>query len=270
MSQACAAIVERDDPHLYATALFAPEPARSQLMVLYAFDIELSRAARASTESLIPRMRLQWWRDVITEAEESKPLKAHEIAGPLAELIQQKALSPDLLNQMVDGREVELDLPMSEAASKVHQSLYGARTELAARIVLGAELTQPQSGYARHIGLTLSWAYGCRTAHRRISGGTYPVLWLPHETLSGLMRGEATMEWTSWCAGLGQVLKLDHRVAIASLGRRAAPAFLLILREHRALRILARDPQQIFGGLEDLDRPFDGLRLAWRGLTGRW
>ena len=51
MSQACADIVRRDDPQLYKTALFAPEPARSRLMVLYAFDIELSRATRASAES---------------------------------------------------------------------------------------------------------------------------------------------------------------------------------------------------------------------------
>ncbi len=55
-----ATMVRRLDPDLFHTALFAPEPARQRLMVLYAFDIELSRAAARAAEPLIAAMRLQW------------------------------------------------------------------------------------------------------------------------------------------------------------------------------------------------------------------
>ena len=116
MSGACAEIVRGNDPHLYKTALFAPEPARSHLMVLYAFDIELSRATRASKESLIPRMRLQWWRDRVEEARGGAAPKAHEVAGPLAGLVMSGALSAhDAMSDLISAHEKMLDLPWSEA-----------------------------------------------------------------------------------------------------------------------------------------------------------
>src|SRR5699024_11078402 len=88
----CAALVARDDPQLHATALFAPEPARAALMVLYAFDIELGRAAQPSTEPLIPLMRLQWWRDITEAARGGASPPAHEVAGPVARLIVERRL----------------------------------------------------------------------------------------------------------------------------------------------------------------------------------
>ncbi|MEM9737320.1 MAG: squalene/phytoene synthase family protein, partial [Pseudomonadota bacterium] len=87
MSEACAAIAERLDPDLHRAAMFAPPGLRPRLMVLIAFDVELSRAGRAS-EKMIAAMRLQWWRDVVAEAFAGES-RAHEVAGPLAALIQE-------------------------------------------------------------------------------------------------------------------------------------------------------------------------------------
>ena len=139
MTEACAEIVRRDDPHLYATALFAPEPARSHLMVLYAFDCELSRATRASKESMIPRMRLQWWRDLVTEAAEGGKPKAHEVAEPLARLFRLPVFAPGLdpapFLAMVDGHEAELNAPFDAKAFDTW-----ARQRFAARVAAAISL----------------------------------------------------------------------------------------------------------------------------------
>ena len=84
---ACAALVRQLDPDLFHAALFAPEPARERLMVLYAFDIELSKAAVRASEPMIVQMRLQWWRDLVAGIDAGEPPRQHEVAGPLHGLL---------------------------------------------------------------------------------------------------------------------------------------------------------------------------------------
>ena len=52
--------------------------------------------------------------------------------------------------------------------------------------------------------------------------------------------------------------------------RRIVPALLPTLWAARTLHLVERAPEVILGQLDDVDRPFDGLRLAWRVLRGRW
>src|SRR5690625_4016327 len=102
------ASVERDDPGLFATTLFAPASAQKALLALYAFDVELSRATASSAEPLIPYMRLQWWRDITEAAQDGAPPPAHEVAGPFARLIVEHRLPVDLIESMIAAREIEL------------------------------------------------------------------------------------------------------------------------------------------------------------------
>ena len=273
MSEACAAIVQRDDPHLYATALFAPEPARSRLMVLYAFDCELSRATRASKESLIPRMRLQWWRDMIAEAEAGRPAKAHEVAAPLAELVQQGFVDPVDLDSMAQARESELQSPLhGDAFFKWHKFRFQSMTWAAAQVVAHPA---PKQEYETPplCSNVLSAAYVIRNAPFMAAKGERPLDGeMTGEGWAGLARGEMTEALRSRFRALSDegLNELGWARGEAKLhDPRIVPVLLPLRRAERVLRLVSR-PDFTLGQLDNIDRPFDGLKLAWCAARGRW
>ena len=274
MSEACAAIVARDDPHLHATALFAPEPQRSDLMVLYAFDCELSRAARSSSESLIPRMRLQWWRDVIAETEAGQPEKAHDVAGPLAVFLRASRehgvlLDATPLGRMIDGHGQELEGLADLGAFKSWAvARFAVRTGIAS-YRLGGRFPE----VARDAGLVLGVDLALRTARPMAARGQRPLVpELGGADLSALARGELTESSRSVFVSLaGDALNALERLRTsrAEWGRAATPALLPLSRAARVLHLVSR-PSFDLGQLDRIDRPFDGLRLTGRALFGRW
>ena len=105
---ACARLVAKGDPDRFAATMATALPARAPLLVLYAFNIEVARAPWASQESLISHMRLQWWRDIVDQAGRSaRP--AHEVAGPLVDLILAQGLDRTLLVAMITARQFDID-----------------------------------------------------------------------------------------------------------------------------------------------------------------
>lgn len=270
-AEACAAIVARDDPHLHATALFSPEPARARLMVLYAFDIELGRAAAASSEPLIPRMRLQWWRDVAEAARAGAPPPAHEVAGPFARLVAGHGLPADLVEASIEAREDELggDLDAGRFAAWA-VGRFGALTGLAAHLL--ADGDGPTVTQARRAGPVLGTAFALRHA-AAMAGASHLLLpGLSPVDRAALARGELTGEARETVRGLA-VAALerlsDIRAARSRIDRRATPAFLPLMRAGRVLARASR-PGFALRDLDRVDRPFQGLGLALAAATGRW
>lgn len=112
---ACASIVERGDPDRWRAVLAAPVDARPKLIPLYAFNIEVARAPWLTQEPLIAEMRLQWWADVLEEISENTPVRRHEVATPLSEV-----LSPEAARILV---------PLVEARRRdVHREPFDAKT----------------------------------------------------------------------------------------------------------------------------------------------
>src|SRR5258705_10943546 len=60
--------VRRADRDRFLAALFAPEPARTDLLALLAFDHELARTRLVTREPMLARIRLEWWREAVAEA----------------------------------------------------------------------------------------------------------------------------------------------------------------------------------------------------------
>lgn len=275
-AEACAAIVARDDPRLYKTALFAPEPARSRLMVLYAFDIELSRATQASKESLIPRMRLQWWRDVVADAAAGEAPKEHEVAGPLASLVAGFGGEHNLihLSDLIDAHEKSLE-PMAHEnwLSLWSVMRFGGRRSLAINL-----LDPPGSGSlifcmgasAQAEGIAFVLRHAARMA--AATGRTW-IEGIEAEAAARLARGDLTDHARDRISALSrdglEQLKWSAE-SFAAEPRAHLPAVLPLFYAERTLRLVARDPAAILGDLDDIDRPFDGLRLAWRAARGRW
>jgi 15-cis-phytoene synthase len=102
MNDAMTALVRRQDPDRFLTALFAPAEHRDALLTLYAFNYELARAREVASEPPLALIRLQWWREVV----EGQP-RRHEVATPLSEAIAAGALHPDLLLPLIEAREAE-------------------------------------------------------------------------------------------------------------------------------------------------------------------
>jgi phytoene/squalene synthetase len=274
VSEACAAIVARDDPRLHATALFAPEPGRSRLMALYAFDIELSRAAGASAEPLIARMRLQWWRDIAKAALAGAEPPVHEMAGPFARLVRGHGLPAQLIEAPIAAREAELDVRLggrfdADAFARWTDARFGALAALAAHLLTAGDAASV--ALARRAGPVLGAAFALRHAGTAPAADRLLLPGLTPEDRAALARGETTEHAREVVARVAA----EARDALAALrrdrglaDRRAVPALLPLVG---AGRVLARAAQP-GAGLRDLDdaRPFAGLRLALAAATARW
>lgn len=102
--EACAALVERGDPDRFAATMAAPPAARARLWPLYAFSLEVARAPWVTKEVMIAEMRLQWWRDVVAEPAP----RAHEVAGPLHELIREAGLPVTAFDRLIEARRWDI------------------------------------------------------------------------------------------------------------------------------------------------------------------
>lgn len=137
---ACAEKVARGDPDRFAAAMTAPMPGRGDLMVLYAFNLEIARAPWATAEPLIAQMRLQWWLDALDEIATGATVRAHEVATPLAALVRRAALPGEPLRRIVEarGREIEAQpLPGLAALWDFLDATTGGLTRLAAQALGG-------------------------------------------------------------------------------------------------------------------------------------
>jgi phytoene synthase len=104
--------VRETDRDRFLAALFAPEPARSDLLAWLAFDHELARTRIVTREPLLARIRLAWWREAAVEAAGVGRPRDQPIVDALAEAVRRQGLTPDALVALVDAREEEIEGPL--------------------------------------------------------------------------------------------------------------------------------------------------------------
>ena len=243
---ACAALLQRGDPDRFAAVMAAPLPDRARLLPLYAFNLEVARAPWVTREPLIAEMRLQWWRDVITE---DRP-RAHEVAGPLHALIREAALPVQVLDALIAARrwDVHSD-PFADAAvfDAYLQATAGGLMWLAAR-ALGAEAEGEAA--ARDLGWAAGLAAFLRAVPELTARGRRPLIDGRDPALVDLAR-----------RGLA---RLDRARGVP---RGAA---LAAWQTRRLLRQVVADPAAVAEGRIGLSE-FDRRRLlVWQALTGRF
>jgi phytoene synthase len=197
------ALVRRVDPDRWISSRFiADGEARADVIALYAFDHELARAPRVSSNPLIGEIRLTWWREALEEIFEGRPVRRHPTVEALAEAIRRRALPRHALEALIDARYRELDPePLGEI-----DALEWARGTGGGMAVVAAGLLDPkgESGDARAAGA--AWALGRRAAQgrglkpaldrelaearaavRRLSAEAFPAV--AHAALAGRPRG---------------------------------------------------------------------------------
>jgi len=106
------ALVRSADRDRFVAALFAPEPARTDLLALLAFDHELARTRLVTREPMLARIRLEWWREAVVEAASTAKPRAQPIVESLSEMVRRRALAPERLTALIDAREEEVEGPL--------------------------------------------------------------------------------------------------------------------------------------------------------------
>ena len=131
-------LVRRIDPDRWLSSRFIGDPAlRADVIALYAYDHELARAPKVASNALLGEIRLTWWREMLDEAFEGRPVRAHPTAQALAAVIARHGLPREPLEAMIDARYRELDAtPMNVAeALEWARGTAGQAAEVAARIM---------------------------------------------------------------------------------------------------------------------------------------
>jgi phytoene synthase len=105
-------MVRGADRERFLGALFAPEPQRSGLLSLLAFEHELARTRSVTREPMLARIRLEWWREAMAEAAGAGKPRAQPIVESLSETVRRHGLQREALVRLIDAREEEIEGPL--------------------------------------------------------------------------------------------------------------------------------------------------------------
>ena len=84
----CAQMVKDADEDRFLSVMAAKPELRAVLFPLYAFNVEVSKAAWASNEPLLCQMRLQYLRDLVASIFAGDALPDMPLAKPLADVVR--------------------------------------------------------------------------------------------------------------------------------------------------------------------------------------
>ena len=254
-----AALVKRHDPDRFLTALFAPPEHRDALLTLYAFDHELTRAVEVTSEPHLALIRLHWWREIVEGAR-----RRHEVATPLAALLDTGRLTPAALLPLIDAHETETEPAIGTLDEWRAWLLAGAGgLAAAAALLLGA----PDPEAARGAGAAHGAARVIRWNRALAARGRCQ---LPADLLAA---GGLSVEDAIAAPDCAQVRTVLAR--LAEEGRR----FLAAIPPGRVPRasiaawlpaVLARRDLRLGPDIPPTPRHLaDRLAVTWAGLTGR-
>ena len=110
----CAYLVKQGDYDRYRAVMTLDPNLRSNLFVLLAANIEISRAPWVSKESIISEIRLQWWLEAIEEIETSKSVRRHFVTSPLERFLSQSQAK--LIRENISARfwDINFDPHLSQ------------------------------------------------------------------------------------------------------------------------------------------------------------
>jgi phytoene synthase len=103
-------LVRRVDPDRWLASRFiADAAARADVIALYAFDYELSRVHKVTSQPLLGEIRLTWWAEALAEIFEGRPVRRHPVTLALAAAVARHGLPREPLDAMIDARLPELE-----------------------------------------------------------------------------------------------------------------------------------------------------------------
>lgn len=131
--------VRGHDYDRYFATLFCPAELRPALHALYAFNLEIATIRESTSEPMIGRIRLQWWREAIGAVFDGRP-PAHPVVTAVAEVTAVHGLARAPFERMIDGREAELSAELADDPATIERHAEATSSNLVglALAVLGA------------------------------------------------------------------------------------------------------------------------------------
>lgn len=105
----CAELVKQADEDRFLSVMAAKPDLRATLFALYAFNVEISKAAWASKEPMLCQMRLQYLRDMLDTIYAGDTLPKTPIAKPLADVIGTGLVPQQKLIEMIEVRSWDVE-----------------------------------------------------------------------------------------------------------------------------------------------------------------
>jgi 15-cis-phytoene synthase len=254
--EACADLLLRGDPDRFAAVMAAPVAARARLFPLYAWNLEVARAPWVTKEHLIAEMRLQWWRDVVENAA-SGAARAHEVAGPLHQVIRDADLPLDVMDCLMVARRADIDTaPFDDQAA-----LDGYLEETGAGLMWLAARALGADGRAEAAVRGFGWAAGLANYLQAV-----PVL---------IARGrtplvDASAQGIARLAQDGRARILLARSQRYTVPKTVSPALLGGWQAMTILTEAANDPDAVLQGRLGMSEFSRRWGLLWKATTGRW
>ncbi|MDX5392794.1 MAG: squalene/phytoene synthase family protein [Caulobacteraceae bacterium] len=133
------AMVARVDPDRWLSSRLIADPqTRADVIAIYAYDHELARAPKVASNPLLAEIRLTWWREVLDEVFEGRPVRRHPTAQALEGAVRRHGLARPPLEDMIDARYRELDeAPLSPAEAEDWARQSAGRAARVAAVILG-------------------------------------------------------------------------------------------------------------------------------------
>jgi len=246
--EVCTTRVREADKDRFLATLFAPERHRAPLFALYAFDAEISEVRDRINSPMPGEVRLQWWRDVLTETERSYA-GANPVALALREVVRNYALPVPLLLDLIDAHAFDLynrPMPTLSALQAYAAATSATMIRLAAKVVNDGAEAEDEEAF-RHAGMasTLTWLLRRFGTHSS-RGQRY----LPNDVLArhgaqaaDIGAGRVSKKLRSVLAGL-RALAGSHLATLKNEGpgvpERLAPAFLPVSTAPLVLAVMGR------------------------------
>jgi phytoene synthase len=249
--EACAGIVRQGDPDRFLATLTAPRALRPNLMVLYAFNLEVARAPWVTREPMIAEMRLQFWVDTLDSIAAGAPPRAHEVAEPLAALVRDTGLKVDLLRDLVEARFFDIgpDGHTGPAAFETYLDRTSGNLLMAALEASGL----PTTG-AAEAGRAFGLAALLRAVPALVASGRQPLVDPASEAIAAMAR--------EGLARLAEARRLAPRHAASVL--RAGWLTGALLDQ------AAKDPEAVLDGRLGVSEAFRRGSLLWKTAVGGW
>ena len=253
----CRDLLASADPDRLLATLPGPPDALARLIPLYALNVEISRAAWASSQPLVAEMRLQWWRDVLEELGQGAPPRSGHPVLEACGFLSGDAPAIAVLDTLVEARRWDIwSEPFAdEAALWAHLDATGGGLMWLAARALGAPDSTEAAIRLYAAGSALaSWL---RAAPELMARGRHP---LPDASPQGIAQLAK--------AGLARITSARaRRNAVPATAR---PALLPGWQAAPLLRLAASEPDRVLGATLHLSEFARRGRLVWAATTGRW